>query len=160
MVMPRSRSSSIESSTWSAISRSVRPPHSWMMRSASVDLPWSMCAMIEKLRMRLCGVMGNAKKGARGTLLSLRALSYRKPGLQGRLVEPPEADLGVRSVRQYRHPVAVAFFERGVGVDVDFAEGDATRTQRLSHVLAQVTVSAPVEAQHFPGPGPGRAAAR
>jgi hypothetical protein len=25
-----------------------------MNRSASVDLPWSMCAMIEKLRIRLC----------------------------------------------------------------------------------------------------------
>ena len=50
--MPRSRSRSIESSTCASISRSDRPPHSWMMRSASVDLPWSMCAMMEKLRMR------------------------------------------------------------------------------------------------------------
>jgi hypothetical protein len=56
MVMPRSRSSSIESSTCSAISRSARPPHIWMKRSASVDLPWSMWAMIEKLRMWFCGI--------------------------------------------------------------------------------------------------------
>ena len=56
MVMPRSRSRSIESSTCSAISRSARPPHVWMKRSASVDLPWSMCAMIEKLRMWLCAI--------------------------------------------------------------------------------------------------------
>ena len=29
-----------------------------MSRSESVDLPWSMWAMIEKLRMRLMSVMG------------------------------------------------------------------------------------------------------
>ena len=52
MVMPRSRSSSIESSTCSRISRSDTVRVSCRMRSASVDLPWSMCAMIEKLRMR------------------------------------------------------------------------------------------------------------
>ena len=34
------------------ISRSVRPPVAWISRSASVDLPWSIWAMIEKLRMR------------------------------------------------------------------------------------------------------------
>src|SRR4249920_1160158 len=56
MVMPRSRSRSMESSTWSPISRSERPPQSWIKRSASVDLPWSMCAMMEKLRMRFCSI--------------------------------------------------------------------------------------------------------
>src|SRR6185369_7081759 len=61
MVMPRSRSRSIESSTWSPISRSERPPQSWIKRSASVDLPWSMCAMMEKLRMRFCSI---SKEGA------------------------------------------------------------------------------------------------
>src|SRR6202166_2621701 len=29
------------------------------MRSASVDLPWSMCAMIEKLRIRACSTSGD-----------------------------------------------------------------------------------------------------
>ena len=38
MVMPRSRSMSIESSTCASISRSDRPPQRWMRRSASVDL--------------------------------------------------------------------------------------------------------------------------
>ena len=33
------------------VSRSASPPQRWMMRSASVDLPWSMCAMIEKFLM-------------------------------------------------------------------------------------------------------------
>src|SRR5690554_1851194 len=53
MVIPRSRSRSIESNTWEAISRSVSPPQIWMKRSARVDLPWSMWAIIEKLRIRL-----------------------------------------------------------------------------------------------------------
>src|SRR5262249_2084911 len=52
IVIPRSRSSSIESSTCARISRPVTVFVSSRMRSASVDLPWSMCAMIEKLRMR------------------------------------------------------------------------------------------------------------
>src|SRR5439155_11973344 len=51
MVMPRSRSMSIESSTCSTISRSARPPVDWISRSASVDLPWSICAMMAKLRI-------------------------------------------------------------------------------------------------------------
>src|SRR5207342_176351 len=51
MVMPRSRSIGLESSTCASISRACRPPQSWMMRSARVDLPWSTWAMIEKLRM-------------------------------------------------------------------------------------------------------------
>src|SRR4249919_4002203 len=49
--MPRSRSIGLESSTCASISRACRPPQSWMMRSAKVDLPWSTWAMIEKLRM-------------------------------------------------------------------------------------------------------------
>src|SRR5207302_3039552 len=62
MVMPRSRSISMESSTCSlpAISRSVRPPVIWIRRSASVDLPWSIWATMAKLRMLVMGavVMG------------------------------------------------------------------------------------------------------
>src|SRR5580765_219124 len=50
MVIPRSRSSAMESSTCACISRSASPPHSWISRSARVDLPWSTCAMMEKLR--------------------------------------------------------------------------------------------------------------
>src|SRR5690348_758218 len=59
MVMPRSRSISMESSTCSlpAISRSVSPPVIWIRRSASVDLPWSIWATMEKLRMLEMGVV-------------------------------------------------------------------------------------------------------
>ena len=48
---PRSRSKSMESSTCSAISRSLSPPHTWISRSERVDLPWSIWAMMEKFRM-------------------------------------------------------------------------------------------------------------
>src|ERR1700752_2731901 len=62
MVIPRSRSMSMESSTCSlpAISRSDSPPVIWIRRSASVDLPWSIWATMEKLRMLEMGavVMG------------------------------------------------------------------------------------------------------
>src|SRR4030095_5948713 len=50
IVMPRSRSRSMESRTCACISRSERPPVISISRSASVDLPWSMCAMMQKFR--------------------------------------------------------------------------------------------------------------
>ena len=51
IVIPRSRSMSIVSHTWSCISRSASVPVFCSSRSASVDLPWSMCAMMQKLRI-------------------------------------------------------------------------------------------------------------
>jgi hypothetical protein len=49
--MPRSRSSSIESSTCSVMSRLAITPVFSNKRSANVDFPWSMCAMMQKFRM-------------------------------------------------------------------------------------------------------------
>src|SRR3954451_22981152 len=49
--MPRSRSRSIESSSCGRWLRGSTVPVISRMRSASVDFPWSMWAMIEKLRM-------------------------------------------------------------------------------------------------------------
>ena len=43
--MPRSRSMSIVSRYWARMSRSLTAPHTSRMRSLSVVLPWSMCAM-------------------------------------------------------------------------------------------------------------------
>src|SRR6476620_12161482 len=84
MVMPRSRSISMESSTCSlpAISRSVRPPVTWIRRSASVDFPWSIWATMEKLRMLEMGavVMGagyHSRPRAATILLYFQALSSR-----------------------------------------------------------------------------------
>ena len=51
MVMPRSFSISMLSSTCSVISRAESPPVIWISRSARVDLPWSICATMEKLRI-------------------------------------------------------------------------------------------------------------
>ena len=52
MVMPRSRSKSMVSSTCSRMSRGLIAPVRSNRRSARVDLPWSMWAMMQKLRMR------------------------------------------------------------------------------------------------------------
>src|SRR5712691_11964808 len=62
--MPRSRSSSMLSSTCSRISRASSPPQAWISRSARVDLPWSICAMIAKLRIWLSGVIAAEHKDA------------------------------------------------------------------------------------------------
>src|SRR3984885_4577670 len=51
MVMPRSRSISIESRIWLVISRLETVPVNWISRSARVDLPWSIWATMEKLRI-------------------------------------------------------------------------------------------------------------
>src|SRR5688572_19546010 len=59
MVMPRSRSIGLESRTCASISRASRPPQSWMMRSARVDLPWSTWAMMEKFL--ICCMRGRAR---------------------------------------------------------------------------------------------------
>ncbi len=49
--MPRSRSSSLESRTWARIALGSSVPVTSNSRSARVDLPWSMCATIQKFRM-------------------------------------------------------------------------------------------------------------
>src|SRR5436190_16679954 len=55
--MPFSRSRSIESRTWLVIWRASIVCVSSSNRSASVDLPWSIWAMIEKLRRRSWGMV-------------------------------------------------------------------------------------------------------
>ena len=57
MVMPRSRSRSIESSSWSRASRSETALVACSRRSARVLLPWSMWAMMEKLRTGKWGIL-------------------------------------------------------------------------------------------------------
>src|SRR5919197_6014501 len=95
IVIPRSRSSSIVSSTCSRISRCVTAFVSSRMRSASVDLPWSMCAMIEKLRMLRAGA------------LTLRMLG----GARAR----PAPEHKPADLMGLGHPHA----QHGTGVDVD-----------------------------------------
>src|SRR5215469_7096821 len=69
MVMPRSRSSSMLSSTWLVISRSLSAPVAWISRSARVDFPWSIWAMIAKFRM--WSIEGMAAVRGQGLVLGL-----------------------------------------------------------------------------------------
>ena len=55
MVIPRSRSMSIESSSCASMSLVATVFVINSSVSASVDLPWSMCAMMEKLRICSAG---------------------------------------------------------------------------------------------------------
>src|SRR5207247_827419 len=64
IVIPRSRSRSIVSSTCSRISRLSSVPVSSIRRSARVDLPWSIWATMQKLRM-WSWRMGREYRGAR-----------------------------------------------------------------------------------------------
>src|SRR3990170_6748747 len=52
IVIPRSRSRSMESSTWSTAFLGSMAPVRASSRSARVDLPWSMWATMEKFRIR------------------------------------------------------------------------------------------------------------
>ncbi len=56
MVIPRSRSMSMRSRYCARIARASTTPVIWSIRSASVDLPWSMCAMMQKFRISSGGV--------------------------------------------------------------------------------------------------------
>ena len=74
MVLPRSRSMSMLSRYWSRISRSSTTLDSCKMRSANVDLPWSMCAMMQKLRIRAGSV--NVSSAKFFDLAAIVATSY------------------------------------------------------------------------------------
>src|SRR5262245_38504505 len=85
MVMPRSRSRSMSSRNCDDISRFDTVPVRSRRRSASVDLPWSMCAMIEKLRMcavsrgGLPGPASDGPYGRRGMSATIPAPCIRVP---------------------------------------------------------------------------------
>src|SRR5262245_58609498 len=111
MVMPRSRSISMESSTCSTISRALSAPVVWIRRSASVDLPWSICATIAKLRMgsircavmrcaiaaRRCGAKRGKDAGA-----SAAALEKLRDHLGG--IVDHGHDAGIVEPRRTDHP--------------------------------------------------------
>src|SRR2546425_31848 len=78
MVMPRSRSSSMSSRNCADISRAETAPVASRMRSASVDFPWSMWAMIEKLRMWMGSRIGRIY-GSRAPFASEAVRSRRPP---------------------------------------------------------------------------------
>ena len=92
--MPRSRSKSMLSRIWSSISRAETALHFSRSRSASVDLPWSMCAMMEKISDVLfvhscCSCLLSARRrrapnGASGVLPSGKTLP------QGEFISPED----------------------------------------------------------------------
>src|SRR5689334_15933437 len=93
MVMPRSRSMSIRSRYCARALRSSSTPVSCSIRSASVDLPWSMCAMMQKLRM----IEGSVRPGwgavdvsgtghSRGSVRGRRSSSHSTGGSRRAIV--------------------------------------------------------------------------
>src|SRR6184192_1752580 len=79
IVIPRSRSRSMVSRTWSCISRWLMEPVRSSSRSASVDLPWSMWAMMQKFRTKACLVVTATVQNARD-----RGRSPRRRGVDQR----------------------------------------------------------------------------
>src|SRR4051795_10591874 len=95
MVMPRSRSMSMRSRYWARIWRPSTSPVTSSIRSASVDLPWSMWAMMQKFRMRagsvaagVVTVLPSSHARARGTAFDPGA-AVTSVGAARRLPAPP-----------------------------------------------------------------------
>src|SRR4051794_40769870 len=86
IVMPRSRSMSIRSRYCARMSRSETTPVICSIRSASVDLPWSMWAMMQKLRIAAGSVAaGSSGRRARGMAIQSPTTSAPSPA-------PPPSD--------------------------------------------------------------------
>ena len=106
MVMPRSRSMSIESRYCSRIRRGSTAPVSSRMRSDRVDLPWSTWLMMEKLRMTVDGEHGGTSvpKCDRRVLILVTA-GRRAPAAAAILASPEARDLRrIRVGRRQRPP--------------------------------------------------------
>src|SRR4029077_3655567 len=116
--MPRSRSSSMSPRNCSDISRAETAPVRSSRRSASVDFPWSMWAMMEKLRMR--AVSRSERIYGRGTRYATERRSARSKPLHRppepvleRHLGPPAEDLG-RAPRVDHAPPLLALLRRTV----------------------------------------------
>src|ERR1700754_1438856 len=93
MVIPRSRSMSIRSRYCARIERSSTTPVSCSIRSASVDLPWSMWAMMQKFRICAGAVKVWSAKLLMG--ISWSDGSCALPGYRGEAVSTQSPDAGV-----------------------------------------------------------------
>src|SRR4051812_7218034 len=107
--MPRSRSRSIESSTWARIDRGSTVFVISRMRSASVDLPWSMWAMIEKLRMCAWSAMdarlrigAGARRGSERGRDRERLVVGDRDAVAARVLRAGERAGGARQERRVR----------------------------------------------------------
>src|SRR3954463_4989393 len=123
IVIPRSRSMSMRSRYWARMLRPSTMPVTSSIRSASVDLPWSMWAMMQKFRMRagsvLAGVVtvtpsshapasGTARPG--GQRNDLGRSSHATSGHHGPVLDTVAAPATTtRPLRRLlRHPVSLA----------------------------------------------------
>src|SRR3954454_8103869 len=139
--MPRSRSSSIESRSCGRCLRGSTAPVTSRMRSARVDFPWSMWAMIEKLRMldagaRMCGLILGTLEATADQLSYLPRLLELEQGHGSRVDDEPghdahsEADdLGDQAaaegvVESVPDGIARAGERRGGHEDLDERRGD------------------------------------
>ena len=71
--------------------RSATVPVAWIRRSARVDLPWSIWATMEKLRMFLSGVV-MARALPAGQIVNKRGLGGDQAGEQGGTAGPAHCD--------------------------------------------------------------------
>src|SRR3954449_319134 len=102
IVIPRSRSMSMRSRYWARMLRPSTMPVTSSIRSASVDLPWSMWAMMQKFRMRAGSVLAG--------VVTVMPSSHAPRG--GTALDPARPGNGARASRLtrelVRHPVGVA----------------------------------------------------
>ncbi len=101
--MPRSRSRSIVSRYWARMSRASTAPVISRIRSDSVDLPWSMWAMIEKFRMRDRSMARPTLPASVGSGPCVPIASVRCPSkriVRGEHQEPEEAHHHQRQARR------------------------------------------------------------
>src|SRR5258708_5180376 len=131
MVMPRSRSMSMESSIWSWNSRSVTAPQRISRRSARVLLPWSIWAMIEKLRINDRSVI---------------SLYFAPPPLRAGRKALLTTQHGTGGFRHLRHDFVRDGLDLGIGhraLDRLQGDGDRERLLALRHALAGIEVEHP-----------------
>src|SRR6478609_250785 len=99
IVIPRSRSMSMRSRYCARMSRSATTPVSCSIRSASVDLPWSIWAMMQKFRICAGAVKVLSAKLLMG--ISWWTGEYALPGYRARAVATQSRALAVPYARKY-----------------------------------------------------------
>ena len=77
MVIPRSLSKSMESRTWATIFLALTAPVYSNNRSARVDFPWSIWAMIQKFRIRAWSMKTSSLSGTMMIVPALAGLLYK-----------------------------------------------------------------------------------
>src|SRR6516162_3030684 len=141
--MPRSRSISILSSTCSRISRAASPPQTSINRSARVDLPWSICAMIAKLRMSRRGVMESCKIRSTARRINATANCLCTRPMTKPISEPRLSEAGL--LGRYNHGHLPAFHPRHLLDLGDFVEivSDAHQDVHPELLMRQLTPAEP-----------------